>query len=344
MTRLKTSPAPPKKTTSKVASPSGPPPIDRLTVRNYQAIAEGDIKLGGLTVIVGANDAGKTALQRALVALGFNQVGRDYIRWGQDEVSVSVEIGQQRITWQKGDSASYTIEDVGTPATGGRLFSKLGAAVPEAIEDLLGFRTIEIDPTTRLRPQFRMMHDQPFLLDETATKAARALAKNSRLGILVTALAAQKKLLKAIEKKRDTDLAQRERLDERLETFPDVAGLATQAVAARETLGRIDAVIVGIKTAQGYLLAKGRAVTLQSLVKRLPDVDGLVARIDVLLPAVERLERAVGGQQAASQALSQAEADAEEADAALREFADTIDVCPVCGKPVTAEEILDHDD
>jgi len=316
-----------------------------LTVRNYQAIAEAErLKLGGLTVIVGANDAGKTALQRAMVALGFNQVGRDYIRWGQDEVSVSVDIGTHRITWQKGDSASYSIEEITEPMTGGRIFSKLGAAVPEAIEELLGFRTIEIDATTRLRPQFRMMHDQPFLLDETATKAARALAKNSRLGILVAALAAQKKVLKGIEKQRDTDLAQDERLNERLAGFPDVEVLTEHASTAQETLSRIDAIIAGIKAAWSYRLAKGRLATLQSLVTGLPDVDGLVARLDGLVPAYERLEAALEGQEAAYEGQAQAEAAAEEAVPALREFAETIDVCPVCGQPVDAATLLEHND
>lgn len=341
MTRSKTSSVTPKPTTRRPRPLSGPPSISSLTVRNYQSIAEAELKLGGLTVIVGANDSGKTALQRALVALSFNQTGHDFVRWGQDAVQVAVEIDGIWVRWEKDETATYHIDIEGAPS---REFSKLGAAVPEVVADLLGLRTIEIDVTTRLRPQFHMEHDTPFLLDETATKAARVLAKNSRLDILVQALAAQKKALRDLGKKLDTDMAQHERLEERLGEFPDVSGAQERAAAAQEAVGRIEATLAGIQAAQDYQLARGRVKALQSLVEGLPDVDALVARLDAFVPAYERLERATGGQQAALDAQDQAEAEAAQATAALREFAETIDVCPVCGQPVDATTLLEHED
>lgn len=313
-----------------------PPYIERLRIRNYQSIADADLELGGLVVIIGANDSGKTALQRAMMALAFNQTGHEFVRWGQDEVEVSIDVAGTTVQWTKGETARYQI--------GGREFSKLGAAVPEAIADLLGLHTIEIDATTRLRPQFRMQHDTPFLLDETATKAARVLAKNSRLDILVQALSAQKKTLRDIGKKLDTDTAQHERLEERLGEFPDISGATERLAAPQAALGRIEATLAGIQAAHSWVLAKARQTALQSLMAGLPDVNMLVNRLDALIPAYERLERATQGQQAALDAQAQAEAEAAQAEAALREFAATIKICPVCGRPVTADEIMDHDD
>jgi DNA repair ATPase RecN len=364
MTKSKTSSATPKQTTSRklrrsppVATregraqghsgqltPAGPPRIDRLTVRNYQSIAEADVRLGGLTVIVGPNDSGKTALQRALMALAFNQTGDKFIRYGEEEAEVSVEVDGLMVCWQKNGSASYRIDDGAKGRIPARNFDKLGAAVPDPIADVLGLRVIEVDATTKLTPQFRRHGDTPFLLDETATKAARVLAKNSRLDILVQALAAQKKALRDIGKKLDTDAAQHERLEQRLGEFPDLSVAEERAAEVQESMGRIEAAIAGIQAAQDYRLAKARVQTLQSLVEGLPDIAALADRLNALVPAYERLERALEAQEGALEAQADAEAEAAQAEATLREFAEGIDVCPVCGQPVEPDMLLEHED
>ncbi len=325
-------------------APVGPPPIDRIRWRNYQAIADEDAKLGGLTIIVGANDSGKTALQRGLEALAFNQTGDKFIRYDQDEAEVQVEIDGLIVGWRKGASAEYYIDDGKEGHAPPRTFSKLGAAVPDPVADILGMRVIEIDATTRLTPQFRHHGDTPFLLNETATKAARALSRGSRLDILMTALAAQKKALRDLGKKLDTDAAQHVRLEERLEEFPDITAAETQAATVQESMSRIEATIAGIKAAQGYRLAKARVVMLQSLVKGLPDVAALVDRLTALVPAYERLERALEAQEGALEAQAAAEGGEATAGAALREFAEGLDTCPTCGQAVEPDMILEHED
>ena len=365
MTKSKTSSAPPKKTTNRRLrrspsvetrkgrapsgrtgriTPAGPPPIDRIRWRNYQAIADADVALGGLTIIVGANDSGKTALQRGLMALAFNQTGDKFIRYDQDEAEVQVEIDGLIVGWRKGASAEYYIDDGKEGHAPPRTFSKLAAAVPDDVADILGMRVIEIDATIRLTPQFRRHGDTPFLLNETATKAARALSRGSRLDILMTALAAQKKAMRDLGKKLDTDAAQHIRLEERLGEFPDIAAAETQAATVQESMRRIAAIITGIQAVQDYRLAKARVVTLQSLVKGLPDVAALVDRLNVLVPAYERLERALEAQEGALEAQSDAETEAGEAAATLREFAEGIDVCPICGQAVEPDMLLEHED
>lgn len=326
------------------SAPAGPPPIDRIRWRNYQAIADADAKLGGLTIIVGANDSGKTALQRGLMALAYNQTGQDFIRYDQDEAEIQVEIDGLIVGWRKGASAEYYIDDGKEGHAPPRTFSKLGTSVPDPVADILGMRVIEIDATTRLTPQFRCHGDAPFLLNETATKAARALSRGSRLDILMTALAAQKKALRDLGKKLDTDAAQHVRLEERLEEFPDIAAAETQAAKVQESMSRIATTITGIQAAQDYGLAKARVVTLKLLVDGLPDVAALVDRLNVLVPAYERLERALEAQEGASEAQSAAEDGWGEAEAALHEFADSIDTCPTCGQAVEPGMLLEHED
>jgi hypothetical protein len=325
-------------------TPAGPPPIDRIRYRDYQAVAGGDVPLGGLTVIVGANDSGKTSLQRGLMAAAFNQTGDRFIRYDQDEAEVQIEIDGLLVTWRKGTSAEYTIDDGAKGRMPPRTFAKLGAAVPEAVAEILGLHVIEIDATTRLTPQFRRHGDAPFLLDETATKAARVLAKNSRLEILVRALAAQKKALRDLVKVLDTDAAQQLRLEERLGEFPDLPAVEALAAEVQVAIDRIDAILSGIQAAQDYGLAKARVRTLQSLVTGLPDVASLVARLDALVPAYERLERALVAQDEALEAQAAAEDVARVAVADLLEFAKGIDTCPVCGQAVEPDMLLEHED
>ena len=160
--------------------------LHSLSVSNYQSIQDAEIEFGAFTVIVGENGAGKSALLRALGALCWNETGSDFIRKGAKGVSVTVEMANEQITWEKDarGGARYILSGAGVAE---REFNRLGSSVPEEIQQALGIRKIELDATTKLAPQFHEQGDYGFLLRESAGKAARVLAKLTKLDVIVTA-------------------------------------------------------------------------------------------------------------------------------------------------------------
>jgi DNA repair ATPase RecN len=196
--------------------------LRRLTVSNYQSIADAEIEFGAFTVIVGENGAGKSALLRALGALCWNETGSDFIRKGAKGVSVSVETAEgKRVIWEKdARGARYALEGIGD-ALDSREFARLGSSVPEEIQQALGIRKIELDATTKLTPQFHEQGDYGFLLRESAGKAARVLAKLTKLDVIVTAQLECRRDLGRAKSESEEAKATGARLETQLAGMPD---------------------------------------------------------------------------------------------------------------------------
>lgn len=140
------------------------------------------MKLGRFTVIVGPSGHGKSALIRALKALCFNQVGHRFIRHHRPAARVKLTFdGGKTVEWDKprDKSATYTFNGVE--------YTRTGRKVPEEIENALKIRRVDVDKGISFTPQFHSQSDLPLLLTESSTMAARALAKFTKLSVLVEA-------------------------------------------------------------------------------------------------------------------------------------------------------------
>jgi|GEM_PF-6280683 len=161
--------------------------FSRIRIRNYQSLVDVDIPLGPLTCIVGDNNAGKSAILRAIKAACFNATGTDFITHGaaKTEVELTLDDGAAQLPrtllWRKKreGGATYDLDGVH--------FSKLGSAVPPEIEAALAIAAIEVDKTFTIRPQIHEQGEASFLIDRSEGQAARALAKMTKLDVVVEA-------------------------------------------------------------------------------------------------------------------------------------------------------------
>lgn len=202
----------------------------RLAVKDYQSVAEADIELAPFTVVVGRNRSGKTALLRALRALIFNQSGSGFIRRGQSSCEVEVDTAEgDTIGWKKTKTtAAYTLND--------RTFSKMAGSVPEDIADALGVRAIEVDNSLTLTPQLARNTELLFLIDKSAGQIARALAKMTKLDIVVKAQALCRQGLKESKDKLKIAVAKRESAEQELREFPDMDAWGAEIEALRKKI------------------------------------------------------------------------------------------------------------
>ena len=264
--------------------------FERLEVSNYQSLKDVDLHLGRFTVIVGPSGRGKSALLRALRALCFNQVGGDFVRHGQQKASVTLTFDEGRtVVWEKGrkEGAVYELD--------GKLHTRTGREVPEAVTKALGIRRIEVDKGIHFAPQFQSQHDAPLLLSDSSTTAARALAKLTKLGVLVEAqMDCRRDGKRAV---RDNEAATEEAMRERVKMkgLPNAARAGKVLRRALTRLKEIGLDITVVKQAQEIIR----------------DMTGALLWSDVTLPSDEDL-----------QATEAAVVKVEQADDAIQVYTD----------------------
>lgn len=135
--------------------------IKKLKAR-YEAHANSEVELApGLTVLLGDNDKGKSALQRALRWVARNDPsGTDMIPWtGKKEAEVSLENDTTTVTRYRGKENSYTV--------GAEKFVALKSEPPQEVFDAL-----RIDDSNIQRQV-----DQYFLLQATPGVVAKRINK-----------------------------------------------------------------------------------------------------------------------------------------------------------------------
>src|SRR5271157_856189 len=103
--------------------------IRRITLHNYMSHAHTVIEpAAGLTVLVGPNNCGKSAVIAALQILSSNENSTYVMRHGAKECSVKVETDDgHTIQWRRKNAPSYLID--------GQVFDRLrGSGLPDELQ------------------------------------------------------------------------------------------------------------------------------------------------------------------------------------------------------------------
>src|SRR5262249_54150535 len=109
--------------------------IRKIILENFMSHARTEIQLAeGLTVLVGPNNCGKSAVVAAIEALCNNTASDFMIRHGQKNCRVMVETDEHTLVWQRTSQggrfvASYEID--------GRQIDRLRRDVPEDLHKYL---------------------------------------------------------------------------------------------------------------------------------------------------------------------------------------------------------------
>ncbi|KKN68964.1 hypothetical protein LCGC14_0446490 [marine sediment metagenome] len=308
--------------------------ITSLSIRDFQSIREADLDLGPLTVIVGPGNAGKTAAVRALKALALNRTGTDFIRHGQTRSVVIAETDDgHTVAWVKEKAtASYLVD--------GQELTKLAKHVPEEVQTALGIRRLEVEALTFAFPQVHAQFDAPFLLAESPSKAARVIAKLTRLDVIVQAQTKAARDLKRV----NSDLKERcsslERAEEACETTSADAERAQGN--ARQVTAVYDEVCALEKDSEQASVAVETIVQSRAM-KPLPDrsdideLATLVARLSDGYKAYSRLTNYRGQLEGTAELKARRTTDLHGVEAALA----AVDVCPLCGSELHPEKEYD---
>lgn len=154
----------------------------KVRVRNFQSIADAEIEIDGFTVVTGTNNAGKSAMLRAIRGAFTNARGSDFVRLGASHCTVDIMFDDgQTLRWEKGDKGvnNYVIN--------GRSFKKVGHGVPPEAR-VFGVEPIVVNDV-ELWPQIApQVTGVSFLLDQPGAVIAEAVADVGRVNQLTRAL------------------------------------------------------------------------------------------------------------------------------------------------------------
>src|SRR5262245_57831359 len=183
-----------------------PTVLTRIELTNFMSHAHTVIEpAAGLTVLVGPNNCGKSAIVAALQILCHNDNSTYVLRHGEKECSVQVWVqegdGESHTgLWKRKNALSYEID--------GQQFDRLkGAGLPETLHQVLKLPLVEAAGETDFDVHFGAQKSPIFLLGSPSSTAARFFASSSDASRLV-----------AMQKKHKDKLAERQREKNRLET------------------------------------------------------------------------------------------------------------------------------
>jgi len=308
--------------------------LKRIRVRDIQSLADVDLELGQVTVIVGPSRSGKSALVRALRACLFNWTpGPRFVRAGAASGEVTLDFEEASVTWEKPakGGASYRLRT----AEGEQLLTRLGRELPQNVAELTGIRELQVDGV-RIRPNFDCQHDEPFLLASTGGQAAKLLAHVSKMDDVVRA---------QVEAKRDRDRTERlasdaesraETVRTDLEAMPDYPALLTRWESLQERHRAAQQAQDDLDAAH---IASGRLRRLLALRAgwkdaALPDrTAGLTGRAEALVRAagvIAERAKVAARLEGMRRQLAEAQGRLHASEERLHGVLDSLEQCPIC--------------
>lgn len=129
----------------------------RVQGTNFQSLAEFDLDISGLTVLIGPSSKGKSAVFRAIKGLFRNQIPDNVIRNGTDALKLTAIIDDKVVTAERvrGKSTTYFIPP--------KEFKKLNQTIPPELA-AFGMNEVEVGEF-KIDPIFSRQNGSQFLID-----------------------------------------------------------------------------------------------------------------------------------------------------------------------------------
>jgi exonuclease SbcC len=231
--------------------------LRRIVLENYMSHVRTVIEpADSLTILVGPNNCGKSAVVSALQTLCSNLTGDYMVRHGARECSVTVDTTEgHSITWQRrGSTVSYVID--------GEEISRLRGGVPERLHDLLRLPAVRSaeDSEDEFDIHFGTQKAPIFLINEPERRAAMFFAASSDAALLMQMQKRHTEKVKDCRRERDRLETESSRLDRELTTLSPLEELARRLQSLEhdyetlggldEQLGRLDAALLTIAREQ----------------------------------------------------------------------------------------------
>jgi exonuclease SbcC len=202
--------------------------ITRIELTNFMSHQHTVLEpAAGLTVLVGPNNCGKSAIVAALQILCTNENSTYVMRHGARECSVRVETDDgHTIEWRRKTAPSYVID--------GKTFDRLrGSGLPDELHAALRMPMVEAGDNTDFDIHFGTQKSPIFLLGGSAANAARFFASSSDAIRLVEMQKRHKEKLANAQREKVRLEAESKQVNAALGILEPVVDLEKRLAAAR---------------------------------------------------------------------------------------------------------------
>lgn len=273
--------------------------ITRLVLENFMAHSRTEIELGeGLTVLVGPNNCGKSAVVEALRILCRNLPGEVAVRHGEKlcRVTACTDDGHT-LSWQrKGSTVSYEID--------GKPYHRLGRDIPEDLHKFLRLPQVETS-VEAFDVHFGLQKSPMFLLGEKSeAKIAAFFASSSDAENLMEMQRKHREKVRNAKTLKNDWEDQQERSAKQLQAMGDLDQMGAMVEQAEKEFGEIRAreqdvaniggTIDDIETLllrQAGLTAELAALEHLSMPPKMENADRLQALVDRMDQTSRMIER-----------------------------------------------------
>lgn len=148
--------------------------ITRIELTNFMSHVHTVIEPArGLTVLVGPNNCGKSAVVAALQILCRNDTSTYVLRHGERECCVKIECDDgHAVEWRRKNAPSYLVD--------GKPFDRLGrSGLPDEVHQALRLPKVDAGDETDFDVHFGTQKSPIFLLGNSSTNAAKFFASSS---------------------------------------------------------------------------------------------------------------------------------------------------------------------
>ncbi|MGE5611133.1 MAG: AAA family ATPase [Bacillota bacterium] len=230
--------------------------LRRITLENFMSHAHTVIDLAdGLTVLVGPNNCGKSAVIEALRTVCTNLPAEMLVRHGQREARITIETDDNHtIVWRrKGPTVSYIID--------GREVHRLKGSVPDDLHDVLRLPKVTTPQGDTFDIHFALQKSPMFLIDESGSKAAGFFSTSSDA-----------------EKLMQMQQRHREKVRNAKARHKDLTGEVERLAAQLQALSPVDELSSRVEqTEQEYAAVVEDNQQIAQLTKLLRELDGQIA-------------------------------------------------------------------
>lgn len=204
--------------------------IRRIELVNFMSHARTAIEPAeGLTVLVGPNNCGKSAVVAALQILCHNETSTYVMRHGERECSITVETDDgHTVTWRRKKSPAYFLD-------GAELSRLERSEVPKEVTKALRLPVVTAEGDRQFDVHFGEQKSPVFLLDKSGSHAAQFFASSSDAASLVEMQRRHQQKMADARKERGRLEADAQRLAKDLTILSeaDPVGMAIEEAEAR---------------------------------------------------------------------------------------------------------------
>jgi len=204
--------------------------MDNVKIKNYRSLKNIELEMGGINVIFGDSDSGKTNFFRALRDFAFNTRGIDFVTHGEKSSMVSID---NKVKWEKGKGINkYTV--------GKKPFTNVGQSCPEEASDVHGLKEIDFGQKVVKRLNFIDQFESHFIVSQSEQDSAK-IVTSLIPGINMILEGSRQAVLKLRHLKQDQDMLEKQKaeLDIDLEPLPRLTNIREKATEIDKKLVQI---------------------------------------------------------------------------------------------------------